>query len=137
MANTITASVLLDFKGESKELSVQFDLDDWVNRSNGEMPDFVSAAAGANDTGLYSYELEAMGAADVSFSRPTGMADRFFDAATKCFDFEGFRKNWLRNVYFGSLSKIHQTHFDSPLIEDSPQHLAMLDVVHLIRKEYN
>ena len=134
MANTITATITFDYQGQHFEPSVQFDLDDWVRRSNGEMPDFVSAIAGASDFGGRSHEVEAMEAAEVAFSRPTGMADRFYNFATKEFDFTGFRKNWLKNVYFSQLNQINQRHLGEALIEDSPQHLLMLEVLQMGRK---
>ncbi len=134
MANTITATTTFDYQGQHFEPSVQFDLDDWVRRSDGEMPDFVSAIAGASDFGGRSHEVEAMEAADVVFSKPTGMADRFYNFATKEFDFTGFRKNWLKNVYFSQLNQISQRHLGGALIEDSPQHLLMLEVLQMGKK---
>ncbi|MGM0540802.1 MAG: hypothetical protein ACQEQR_00005 [Pseudomonadota bacterium] len=134
MANTITATITFDYQGQCFEPSVQFDLDDWVRRSNGEMPDFVSAIAGASDFSGRSHEVEAMEAADVVFSKPTGMADRFYNFATKEFDLIGFRKTWLRNVYFSQLNQINQRHLGEPLIEDSSQHLLMLEVLRLGKK---
>jgi hypothetical protein len=129
MANTITATITFDYQGQNFEPSVQFDLDDWVKRSNGELPDFASAIAGSSGFGGRSHEVEAMEAADVSFCNPTGMADRFYNFATKTFDFAGFRKTWLKNVYFSQLNQLNQRHLGETLIEDSPQHLLMLDVL--------
>ena len=131
MANTITATIPFDYQGQHFEPCVQFDLDDWVRRSNGEMPDFVSAIAGASGFGGRSHEVETMEAADVIFSNPTGMADRFYNFSTKAFDFTGFRKIWLKNVYFSQLNQINQCHHGEPLIEDSPQHLLMLEVLQM------
>ncbi len=134
MANNITATITFDYQGQHVEPSIQFDLDDWVKQSNGEVPDFVSAIAGGSEFGGRSHEVEAMEAADVTFSNPTGMADRFYNFATKEFDFAGFRKNWLKNVYFSQLDQISQRHLGEPLIEDSPQHLLMLEVLQMGKK---
>ena len=135
MANTITATIKFDYQGQEFAPSVIFDLDDWVKRSDGRMPDFVSAIAGASDFGGRSHEVEAMEAADVEFSNPTGMSDRFYDFSTREFDFNGFRKTWLKNVYFSQLNQIHQHHLGSPLVEDSPQHQLMLDVLQMGKKD--
>lgn len=134
MANTITATIPFDYQGQHFEPSVQFDLDDWVKKSNGEIPDFTSAVAGASGFGGRSHEVEAMEAAEVLFSNPTGMADRFYNFATKEFDFSGFRKTWLKNVYFSQLNQINQRHLGEALIEDSPQHLLMLEVLQMGKK---
>jgi hypothetical protein len=134
MANTITVTISFDYQGRHFEPSVVFDLDDWVKRSDGEMPDFVSAIAGGSDFGGHSHEVEAMEAADVLFSNPTGMADRFYNFATNEFNFTDFRKTWLKNVYFSQLNQINQRHLDVALVEDSPQHLLMLDVLQMSKK---
>ncbi len=131
MANTITATIPFDYQGQHFEPSVQLDLDDWAIRSKGVVPDFVSAIAGASDFGGRSHEVEAMDGGNVIFSKPTGMADRFYDFSTKEFDFSGFRKIWLKNVYFSQLNQINQRYHEEALIEDSAQHLLMLDVLQM------
>ncbi|MDA3807577.1 MAG: hypothetical protein PF440_06665 [Thiomicrorhabdus sp.] len=134
MANTITATIPFDYQGQHFEPKVQFDLDAWVKNSNGEIPDFTSAVAGASGFGGRSHEVEAMEAADVQFSDPNGMADRFYNFETKEFDFTGFRKTWLKNVYFSQLNQISQRHLGEALTEDSPQYLLMLEVLQMGKK---
>ncbi len=90
MNSRIVAKIEFDFKGQHHAPFIEFDLDAWAEKSEGEPPDFVSHIAKMNGIGAYSYELEMMEMETILFSLPQGLAINFHDQQTHQFDFDGF-----------------------------------------------
>lgn len=127
MKNSMTVKIPLWFKGELFEPSLQFNLDDWALRDEGELPNFTTSVAKANGIGNYSYELEVMESAEVVFENPTGLAIEFLNTKTQQFDFIGFKHRLLIERYREQLNNITLKHLNQPLEVDSPLHNALMD----------
>lgn len=119
MKNCIVAKIEFDFKGQHHAPSIEFDLDDWAEKSDGEIHNLVGHIAKMNGIGAYSYELEVMEMETVLFSSPQGFAVDFYDQSTQQFDFEAFYQKWHAERLFNQLDKICQATLKHPLEKDS------------------
>lgn len=126
MNNSITVSIPFYFKGVEHAPSTQFNLENWVIKGDGELPDFCRVIAQENGIGSYSYELEVMESSDVVYQNPQGFAIPFFDETTQAFDFDGFKQFWIAHQAFGLLNGISQQFLGKDLVADSAEHQALV-----------
>lgn len=127
MKNSITVKIPFWFKGQLFEPSIPFNLDDWAQRNEGELPEFATSVAKANGIGSYSYELEVMESAEVIFENPTGLAVEFLNVETQQLDFIAFKQRWLIENHLKQLNSITQQHLNHTLEAGSPLHNALMD----------
>jgi len=123
--NTINATIEFDFKGAHHAPFIEFDLDDWARKSEGQLPDFVNHIAKNNGIGTFSYELEVMETVPVTFSEPKGLAIDFLDKENQSFDFDGFYQAWQEAFVFEQLNAICQTTFKHSLDKESDLYQAL------------
>lgn len=129
MKNTLKASVIFCFKGESYEPSITLELDEYL-AINANIPDLYPMIAQANNHDLYSYEYEMMQAEKIVFSDAEGLvADYVADGR---FDIEGFQAAWKEKRLLNQLQEIAQRILSVKDIHQQPDlKQALMESYHL------
>jgi len=129
MKNTLKASVIFCFKGESHEPSITLELDEYL-AINANIPDLYPMIAQANNHDLYSYEYEMMKAEEIVFSDAQGLvADYVADGR---FDIEGFQAAWQEKRLLNQLQEIAQRILSVKDIHQQPElKQALMESYHL------
>ncbi len=91
MSNTVKASVVFCYKGETHSPSIMIELDEYLEVSD-TLPDLYPVIAKANNHDLYSYEFEMMQAQSIIFSEATGMVAEFITDGL--LDIDAFVQAW-------------------------------------------
>ncbi len=107
MKNSITASIVFCFKGETHKLSVDLDIDNIMNEG-AALPELCALIAKVNNVDLYSYEFEMMQAESVIYENAQGLiADYVIDEAL---DFAAFEILWKEQSFLQQLGIIAKQH---------------------------
>ncbi len=109
MENSIRVQIIFSYQGVSYLPSTVIDLDSYMEK-NESVPAYFCLIARDNDIDTYSYQYEVMEVAEVLFSDPQGLAQKF--CQEKSFDLDGFKSEWQNNKVFEKLSIIAKRHFD-------------------------
>lgn len=92
MKNSVTVSVVFDFKGKRYAPDLELDLDSYMQQS-GCLPDLYPLLASVCNLGLYSYEYEMLQSEELICSHAKGLViDHIVDGVL---DLKGFEAAWL------------------------------------------
>jgi len=116
MTNTIDAYINFSFKGKDYSPTATIDLDKLM-QSGRDVIDIHRTLAIRSGIDTYSYLYDAMGAYDVSYSNPVGLATEFLNGDQ--FDFIAFRTAWDQHAVIERLKQIAQQHLN---IDNLDQH---------------
>ena len=116
MNNSIIATIKFSFKGETYTPSGSIDLDLFLEKGK-DLSSIHSLIARNGDIDTYSYAYEVMQASDVSYSRATGLAEKYL--LDGVFDFAGFSRDWLDQKNLQLIKDIAEEYMD---INDLGQH---------------
>ncbi len=119
MNNSITASVVFDFRGQTYRPTGEFDLDQIMHK-NGSIPDLYKALADMNGIDTYSYEFDVMESYEMQFSNAQGIAAEYVHDGR--FDQDGFITHWYREQQLSALREIAKQEMG---IDDLDQHLKL------------
>jgi len=118
MKNTVKASVMFCFKGESHSPSITLELDKYLEL-NASIPNLYPMIAQANNHDLYSYEYEMMQAEEIVISDAERLvADYVADGR---FDMQGFEAAWQENSLLNQLQEIAQRILSVDDIHQQPE----------------
>lgn len=116
MKNSIVASIVCSFKGETHAPAATIDLDATM-AAHGHLPDLHATIATQNHIDTYSYLYEVMESQEIEFSQATGIAaDCLIDGV---FDRHAFEQRWLAQQELAVLGPIARHHLQ---IDDLTQH---------------
>ena len=123
MNNRVTASIEFSFKGETKTLRSEVDIDALMGE-HGEMPALNDLIARHNGYDPYSYEYDVILSEEVVFEYASGpIADFIEDGAL---DVEAFDNFWDRNFVDFKLQDIASRHLGCASLADNPALKAAL-----------
>jgi len=103
MSNSVTASIIFSFKGQTHEPKLELELDDFMKKS-GCLPDICMLLARANNFDMYSYEYEMMQTEPIKFDQASGLVSKYVNDCT--LDVQGFEAAWKESVVIKQLSVI-------------------------------
>ncbi len=107
MKNSITASIVFCFKGETHKLSVDLDIDGIMNEG-AALPELCSLIAKVNNIDLYSYEYEMMQAESVIYENARGLISNY--VIDESLDFSAFEIDWKEQSFLQQLGVIAKQH---------------------------
>jgi len=121
--NTIVASIVFSFQGETHGPGITLDLDA-IMHTHGYIPDLHGSIATANNIDTYSYLFEVMESQEIEFTQPTGLAEHC--CVEGVFDAEEFARLWHRQQALSVLGPIAKRHLDIDALEQHPALQAAL-----------
>jgi len=109
MKNIVTASVHFSFKGKELSPSLVIELDPHLEAS-GALPNLCTLIATQNGFDLYSYEYEMMQAAEIKFSNPQGLVEKYIIDSN--LNIEDFIKAWQEGNALIKMLEITEQHMN-------------------------
>jgi len=123
MHNRVTVSIEYSFKGETKTLRSEVDIDALMEE-HGELPALNDLIARHNGFDPYSYEYDVILSEEVTFEAAAGPIAGFIKDGV--LDAEAFNDFWDRNFIDFKLQEIANRHLGISSLDDNPALKAAL-----------
>jgi len=121
--NRVRVSIEYSFKGETKTLRSEMDIDDLME-AHGEMPALNDLIARDNGFDPYSYEYDVILSEDVMFEHASGPIADFIERGV--LDVHAFNDHWDRTYVNRKLQDIARRHLGCTSLDDKPALKAAL-----------